>query len=150
MAAHTLYSKFGLMGYTTVDLVAHFTNIHISNSTIIFLSDEDLVQAKSESFTDPNQATADTTPPPSPSPSADSHTGSSTMSEFKDLELLVTGPTLTLNNHDSTLVPRSRCHASHKWHRGYCGYYYCVPAPTAPPPYYMVTKGLHVGIFSGW
>ncbi|KAI9573078.1 hypothetical protein HD554DRAFT_2035512 [Boletus coccyginus] len=36
------------------------------------------------------------------------------------------------------------------WYWLYRGYYYCIPPPTVAPSYYMVTKGLHVGIFSGW
>ncbi|KAF8125288.1 hypothetical protein EV363DRAFT_1402523 [Boletus edulis] len=133
------------------DLITNLTNIRISNSTLVFLFDEELARAGSESSTNSDEAAADTTLPPSPSPSADSD--SSAFSEF-DIAKLPTVPTVTLNNPTSIPaldpLPPHRSSPPQDWYRIYRGYHYCVPAPTAPPPYYMVTKGLHVGIVSGW
>jgi hypothetical protein len=50
----------------------------------------------------------------------------------------------------SVLLPPPRRPAAQIWYRRYRGYIYNVPPPKDAGPFYCVTKGLRVGIFSAW
>ncbi|KIJ60878.1 hypothetical protein HYDPIDRAFT_170023 [Hydnomerulius pinastri MD-312] len=50
----------------------------------------------------------------------------------------------------SVLLPPPRPPTAQIWYRWYRGYVYHVPQPGDLGPFYCVTKGLHVGVFSVW
>ncbi|KAI9459054.1 hypothetical protein HD554DRAFT_2041975 [Boletus coccyginus] len=132
------------------ELAAHFANVHISNNILVLLIN-DSVLVQSDLSTDPDQAAStdlDVTPPLSPRSGGSLPTSSK--SDFKDIFPPNAIPPLNLPSPGMAILTGPPHPSVLDWYRLYRGYYYYVPPPTTALPFYMVTKGLCVGIFSGW
>lgn len=194
LTADTRRIEYGLMQhFLAAALVAQFTNVHLSKSSVTNLArsfldyfanqtaspsdipDEAVVTPPSitaafidSQITDPGNVTVEhevTLPSPDSPPVV---TVLSDVTESKETGLAGHGDTAMLTAEPapapvpgvavlsgpvlpSVLVPPPDAPGSTStWYRLYRGYSYCVPAPDSPAPFYCVTKGLRVGIFSGW